>query len=157
MARTATRNTDRVLDVTLFPTDAARRGAESLRPIGVGVQGLSDVFRMLGLSYDTEDARILNKVIFETIYHAALEASCELAEEYGPYHYYEGSPASNGVLQLDFWKATPVSDLDFHGLRERIKQHGLRNSVLTAQMPTATSAQINGHSSSVDPVVRYGQ
>jgi ribonucleotide reductase alpha subunit len=119
------------------------------RPIAIGVQGLADVFMMLGLSFDEPKARALNKQIFETIYHSALFESCELAKEEGPYETFAGSPASQGVLQFDMWDVKPEPPFD--ALKESIKKHGLRNSLLVAPMPTASTAQIMGNNEAFEP------
>jgi ribonucleotide reductase alpha subunit len=121
------------------------------RPIGIGVQGLADAFQMLRLPFDSPQARQLNKDIFETIYYGACCASCELAEIDGPYSTYEGSPASQGQLQFDLWGVTPSDRWDWAALKERIAQHGLRNSLLLAPMPTASTAQILGNNESTEP------
>lgn len=121
------------------------------RPIGIGVQGLADAFQMLRLPFDSPKARQLNKDIFETIYYGAACASCELAEIDGPYSTFEGSPASQGQLQFDLWGVTPSDRWDWAALKERIAQHGLRNSLLLAPMPTASTAQILGNNESTEP------
>merc|ERR1711988_1631142 len=122
------------------------------RPIGLGVQGLADAFMMMRLPFESEAAKRLNEDIFETIYFAACEASCELAEQEGPYETYEGSPASKGKLQFDLWERKPKSGRwDWAGLKEKIAQHGLRNSLLVAPMPTASTAQILGNNESFEP------
>ena len=121
------------------------------RPIGIGVQGLADAFQMLRLPFDSPKARQLNKDIFETIYYGAASASCELAEIDGAYSTFEGSPASQGQLQFDLWGVTPSDRWDWAALKERIAQHGLRNSLLLAPMPTASTAQILGNNESTEP------
>merc|ERR1712136_705740 len=122
------------------------------RPVGLGVQGLADAFMMLRMPFESEDARRLNEDIFETIYFAACEASCELAASLGPYESYSGSPASQGKLQFDLWKRTPQSGRwDWAGLKQNIAKHGLRNSLLVAPMPTASTAQILGNNESFEP------
>merc|ERR1712127_692704 len=122
------------------------------RPIGLGVQGLADAFMMRRLPFESETAKRLNEDIFETIYYAAVEASCELAERDGPYETFAGSPASKGKLQFDLWDRTPKSGRwDWAGLKEKIAQHGLRNSLLVAPMPTASTAQILGNNESFEP------
>jgi len=122
------------------------------RPVGLGVQGLADAFLMMRLPFESEEARTLNKDIFETIYFAALEASCDLAVSEGPYESFEGSPASRGQLQFDMWKVTPGSGRwKWAALKERIVKHGLRNSLLVAPMPTASTAQILGNNESFEP------
>ena len=121
------------------------------RPIGIGVQGLADCFQMLKISFDSPEARQLNKDIFETIYFGACEASCELAEIDGAYESFQGSPASQGKLQFDLWGVTPSNRWDWAGLKEKIAQHGMRNSLLLAPMPTASTAQILGNNESTEP------
>merc|ERR1712146_702744 len=122
------------------------------RPVGIGVQGLADAFLMLKLPFESEQARRLNEDIFETIYFAACEASCELAEKEGPYETYSGSPASQGHLQFDLWNRTPKSGRwDWVGLKAKISKYGLRNSLLVAPMPTASTAQILGNNESFEP------
>ena len=149
VTRIMTRNLNRVIDKNYYPTEAARKSNMRHRPIGIGVQGLADVFQMLGLSFDEPRARDLNRNIFEMIYYAALFESCDLAKEEGPYETYEGSPASQGILQFDMWgvQSNPMFDV----LKESIKQHGLRNSLLVAPMPTASTAQIMGNNEAFEP------
>ena len=149
VARVVTRNLNRVIDRNFYPTEAAKKSNLRHRPIAIGVQGLADVFMMLGLSFDDPKARELNKGIFEAIYHAALLESCELAKEDGPYETFKGSPASEGILQQDMWG---VTDNEFWGaLKDQIKTHGLRNSLLVAPMPTASTAQIMGNNEAFEP------
>ena len=121
------------------------------RPIGIGVQGLADTFQMLQIPFESQQARELNKDIFETIYFGACTASCELAVEEGTYESYPGSPASQGQLQFDMWNVTPSKRWDWAALIEKIAQHGLRNSLLLAPMPTASTAQILGNNESIEP------
>jgi len=121
------------------------------RPIGIGVQGLADAFQMMKLPYEGETACQLNKDIFETIYFGACEASMELAKEEGHYETYPGSPASQGVLQFDMWGVQPSDRWDWAGLKEKIAEHGMRNSLLMAPMPTASTAQILGNNESTEP------
>ncbi len=121
------------------------------RPIGIGVQGLADVFQMLKIPFESERAKQLNKDIFETIYFGACTASCQLAKEEGSYETYEGSPASQGLLQYDLWNVTPSDRWDWAELKEQIAQHGMRNSLLVAPMPTASTAQILGNNESTEP------
>ena len=149
VTRVITRNLNRVIDKNYYPTEAARKSNMRHRPIGIGVQGLADVFQMIGLSFDEPRARDLNRNIFEMIYYAALFESCDLAKEEGPYETYEGSPASQGILQFDMWgvQSNPMFDV----LKESIKQHGLRNSLLLAPMPTASTAQIMGNNEAFEP------
>jgi len=149
VTRTVTRNLNRVIDKNYYPTEAAKKSNMRHRPIGIGVQGLADVFQMMGLPFDSPDSRELNKLIFTHIYFAALRESCELAKEEGPYETFAGSPASNGVLQYDFWGTQPI--LPFDVLIEDIKKYGLRNSLLVAPMPTASTAQIMGNNEAFEP------
>merc|ERR1712232_1404158 len=132
--------------------EEARRSNMKHRPIGLGVQGLADAFLMLRLPFESESAKRLNEDIFETIYFAACEASCEIAERHGPYETFAGSPASKGQLQFDLWGKVPKSGRwDWAGLKEKIVKHGLRNSLLVAPMPTASTAQILGNNESFEP------
>ena len=143
-----TRNLNRVIDSTYYPTEAARKSNTRHRPIGIGVQGLADVFQMLGLPFDSQGARELNKQIFTHIYFAALSMSCKIAEEDGPYETFPGSPASRGLLQFDLWG---IKQPVFDGLKESIKEYGLRNSLLVAPMPTASTSQIMGNNECFEP------
>ncbi|RPD53766.1 ribonucleotide reductase large subunit R1ii [Lentinus tigrinus ALCF2SS1-7] len=141
-----------LLDVARYPTEAAKASASNTRAVGVGVQGLADVFKACGLSFTCAKARELNIRIFETIYHASYEASVDLAAQSGPYIRFPGSPASMGRLQHDMWKGDFGSGrYDFARLRERIVEVGLRNSMLTAQMPTASTARLLGNFDGVEP------
>jgi ribonucleoside-diphosphate reductase alpha subunit len=151
VARTLTRNLNRVIDNNFYPVETARRSNMKLRPIGIGVQGLADVYMMMGLPFDSQEAREVNINIFETIYHAALEESCDLARQEGPYEGFEGSPAYCSMLQFDMWNRHPTKMYDWGALKERIHEHGLRNSLLLAPMPTATTAQILGNNEAFEP------
>jgi ribonucleoside-diphosphate reductase alpha subunit len=144
-----TRNLNRVIDRNYYPTEAARKSNMRHRPIAIGVQGLADVFMMLGLSFDEHKAREINRHIFECIYHSALLESCQLAKEEGPYETFAGSPASHGILQMDMWNVKPSPSFDL--LKEDIKTYGLRNSLLVAPMPTASTAQIMGNNEAFEP------
>ena len=150
----ATVNLNQVIDVNFYPTPETKNSNNKHRPIGLGVQGLADTFVMMGLPFESDEAKKLNKDIFETIYFAALTASKDLAKKYGPYSSFEGSPASQGLLQYDLWGLTE-NDLsgmwDFSALKEEIKQFGLRNSLLVAPMPTASTAQILGNNECFEP------
>lgn len=148
------RNLDRLLDMSDYPHTSSQDSASDTRALGIGVQGLADVFALLELPFGSDDARRLNVRIFETIYHAALESSSELARQLVPYPSYAGSPASRGILQIDMWDSTPTGLHDFGSLRRHISEYGLRHSMLTAQMPTSSSSQILGHSEGVDPYIR---
>lgn len=121
------------------------------RPIGLGVQGLADAFIKMRMPFDSEASRNLNKQIFETIYYAALESSCDIAARDGAYETYEGSPVSKGVLQFDMWGVEPSDMWDWESLRARIAQHGVRNSLLVAPMPTASTSQILGNNECFEP------
>ncbi len=145
------RNLNAVIDRNHYPVEEARRSNMRHRPIGIGVQGLADVFVMLRLPFESDEAQKLNAEIFETIYHAALTSSNELAERDGPYETYEGSPVSKGVLQYDMWNAVPSSRWDWAILKERIARHGVRNSLLVAPMPTASTSQIMGNNECFEP------
>jgi len=152
VVKVVTRNLNRVIDVNFYPIKEARRSNMRHRPIGIGVQGLADTFIQLGLSFTSPRARQLNKEIFETMYFAACEASLELAQKYGPYDTFPGSPASEGRLQFDMWNVEPESGRwDWDKLKEDIKIHGLRNSLLLAPMPTASTAQILGNNECFEP------
>ena len=153
VTKTVTKNLNRVIDRNFYPVETARRSNMKHRPIGLGVQGLADVFILCGLPFDCEDSRTLNTHIFETMYHAALEASSELAEVDGSYESFEGSPASQGILQPDMWEGvTKFSGrYDWDAMRERVKTKGLRNSLLMAPMPTASTAQILGNNECFEP------
>ena len=144
-----TRNLNRVIDKNYYPTEAARKSNMRHRPIGIGVQGLADVFMMMGMAFDSPEARELNKQIFACVYQSALFESCQLAKEEGPYETFAGSPASQGILQFDMWGVTP--DYSVSALKECIKTHGLRNSLLVAPMPTASTAQIMGNNEAFEP------
>eukprot|EP00928_Gymnodinium_smaydae_P036862 TRINITY_DN256_c0_g4_i2.p1 TRINITY_DN256_c0_g4~~TRINITY_DN256_c0_g4_i2.p1 ORF type:complete len:416 (-),score=109.32 TRINITY_DN256_c0_g4_i2:216-1382(-) len=152
VTKVATKNLNKVIDRNYYPVEEARRSNMRHRPIGLGVQGLADAFLMLRLPFESEGAKTLNEDVFETIYFAACEASCELAEIEGSYETYEGSPASKGQLQFDLWNRTPKSGRwDWAALKEKIAKHGLRNSLLVAPMPTASTAQILGNNESFEP------
>merc|ERR1719235_2574993 len=152
VTKVATRNLNKVIDRNHYPVQEARHSNLRHRPIGLGVQGLADAFMKLRLPFESEEARKLNTDIFETMYFAACEASCELAERLGPYETYAGCPASKGQLQFDLWGVKPASARwDWGALKTRIAQHGLRNSLLVAPMPTASTAQILGNNESFEP------
>ncbi|KAF7314628.1 Ribonucleoside-diphosphate reductase [Mycena kentingensis (nom. inval.)] len=151
ITKVVTKNLNRIIDVNYYPIPETRRSNMRHRPIGVGVQGLADVFLSLRMPFESAAAKELNIQIFETIYHGALEASCELAEIDGPYETYRGSPASLGELQYDMWGVTPSDLWDWAALKAKIAQHGLRNSLLTAPMPTASTSQILGNNECFEP------
>jgi ribonucleoside-diphosphate reductase alpha subunit len=151
VTRVVTRNLNRVIDKNYYPTEAAKKSNLRHRPIGIGVQGLADVFMMLGLTFDEPKARELNQNIFETIYYAALMESSLLAVQEGPYETFAGSPASKGILQFDMWNHAPGDRYAWDLVKEAIKQSGLRNSLLVAPMPTASTAQILGNNEAFEP------
>jgi ribonucleoside-diphosphate reductase alpha subunit len=151
VSKVVTCNLNRVIDRNFYPCKEAKNSNMRHRPIGLGVQGMADTFQMLKMPFDGPEARQLNKDIFETIYFGACASSCELAEEEGPYSTYEGSPASKGQLQFDLWGVTPSDRHDWAGLKARIAKHGMRNSLLMAPMPTASTAQILGNNEATEP------
>ncbi|NNE30143.1 MAG: ribonucleoside-diphosphate reductase subunit alpha, partial [Saprospiraceae bacterium] len=138
-------------DINYYPVEEARNSNMRHRPIGIGVQGLADAFSMMRFPFDSPEARSLNKEIFETIYFASLSESCKIASEEGHYQTYPGSPVSKGELQFDMWGATPTDRWDWDGLRAEIKKHGIRNSLLLAPMPTASTSQILGNNECFEP------
>ncbi|XP_052754710.1 ribonucleoside-diphosphate reductase large subunit isoform X1 [Galleria mellonella] len=151
VTKTVTRNLNKIIDVNFYPVVEAKNSNMRHRPIGIGVQGLADTFVIMRIPYESEAAIKLNQQIFETIYYGALEASCELAEKFGVYETYAGCPASRGILQYDMWNKTPTDLWDWAVLKENIAKHGLRNSLLIAPMPTASTAQILGNNESFEP------
>jgi ribonucleoside-diphosphate reductase subunit M1 len=151
VTKVITRNLNKIIDINYYPVIEAERSNKRHRPIGLGVQGLADTFMALRYPFDSPEAKQLNIQIFETIYHAALEASCELAEKYGPYETYEGSPVSKGILQYDMWNVTPTNLWDWAALKEKIAKHGVRNSLLVAPMPTASTSQMLGFNECFEP------
>jgi ribonucleoside-diphosphate reductase alpha chain len=150
VAYSATINLNKVIDVNYYPSPVARFSNLLHRPIGLGVQGLADVFFQVGVSYDSDEAKLLNKEIFETIYYASIKASCDLAKVDGPYATYSGSPISEGKFQFDLWCTKPTKRWDWDKLREDIKKHGVRNSLTTCIMPTASTASILGNEASCE-------
>ena len=152
VTKMVTRNLNKVIDKNFYPTENGRRSNMRHRPIGIGVQGLADVFIMLRMTFGSEESRKLNRDIFETIYHASLESSCELAEMYGTYDTFKGSPFSKGILQFDMWDRDPKFSgrYDWDAMRELVKK-GIRNSLLLAPMPTASTSQILGNNECFEP------
>ncbi|MEY5043648.1 MAG: hypothetical protein RJA19_875 [Bacteroidota bacterium] len=146
-----TRNLNRIIDRNYYPIPEARNSNMRHRPIGIGVQGLADAFILLRFPFDSPEARALNSEIFETIYYAAATASKDMAKEEGAYETFAGSPASRGILQFDMWGVTPSSRWEWDVLKEEIQAHGLRNSLLLAPMPTASTAQILGNNECFEP------
>lgn len=152
VTKVVTRNLNRVIDENYYPVEESRTSNMRHRPIGLGVQGLADAFILLRLPFASPEAQTLNEDIFETIYYAACEASCELAEVHGPYETFKGSPASEGRLQFDLWGQTPKSGRwNWMALKERIQKVGMRNSLLVAPMPTASTSQILGNNECFEP------
>lgn len=155
VAKVVAFNLNRIIDVNYYPTPEARRSNARHRPIGIGVQGLADTFMALRMAFDSPEAKLLNIQIFETIYHGALEASSEMAAQDGTYETYEGSPASQGQLQYDLWGVTPTDLWDWASLKQQIARTGLKNSLLVAPMPTASTSQILGFNECFEPYTRY--
>ena len=155
VTRTITYNLNRIIDINYYPTEKTRRSNMRHRPIGIGVQGLADLFLMMNVPFQSEAAKDINKKVFETIYHAALEESCELAARLGAYESFAGSPASQGKLQFDLWNVDPSKDetrYDWDEIKARIVEKGLRNSLLLAPMPTASTSQILGFNECIEPI-----
>lgn len=152
VTRIVTRNLNKVIDVNFYPIEEASRSNFRHRPIGIGVQGLADTFILCDMPFDSEKAKDLNVAIFETIYHASLTESMNLARDHGHYETFQGSPASQGILQFDMWDSPKFSGLyEWKELKEDIKMFGLRNSLLLAPMPTASTSQILGNNECIEP------
>lgn len=151
VTKVVTHNLNNIIDVNFYPTPETERSNTRHRPIGIGVQGLADAFLKMDIAYTSDLAAKLNKDIFETIYHAALSKSVDLAKVHGPYQSFEGSPASKGLLQFDLWNVEPSDRYDWHSMREMVKKHGIRNSLLLAPMPTASTSQILGNNECFEP------
>ena len=147
----ATINLNRIIDENYYPVIEAQNSNMRHRPIGLGVQGLADAFIMMGLPFESEEARALNREVFETIYYASMTASKDLAKVEGPYETFAGSPVSKGIFQYDMWNVTPTSRWEWDVLKEEVKQYGVRNSLLLAPMPTASTAQILGNNECFEP------
>jgi ribonucleoside-diphosphate reductase alpha subunit len=145
------RNLNRVIDINYYPTPETKKSTMKHRPIGIGVQGLADTFAMMRVPFDSKLARKINKKIFEAIYWGAVNESKELAKNFGPYELYKGSPFSKGELQFDLWNIKPSSKWDWDKLKDEIKEYGMRNSLLTALMPTASTSQILGNNEAFEP------
>jgi len=152
ITKVATRNLNKVIDINYYPVPEARKSNLKHRPIGIGVQGLADTFIKMRMPFDSKEARKLNKEIAETIYFGAMEASMELSKAAKPYESYKGSPVSKGIFQFDMWGVTPSSERwDWNGLKQLVKKHGVRNSLLIAPMPTASTSQIMGNNECFEP------
>lgn len=147
----ATKNLNKIIDRNYYPIPEARNSNMRHRPIGLGVQGLADTFIMMRYSFDSEEARKLNSEIFETIYYASMTASKDLSKIDGPYETFAGSPVSQGVFQFDMWGVTPSGRWEWNVLKEEVKKHGVRNSLLLAPMPTASTSQILGNNECFEP------
>jgi ribonucleoside-diphosphate reductase alpha chain len=156
-------NLNQIIDINYYPTTKTQTSNLRHRPIGIGVQGLADVFMMMNIPFHSEEARVLNREIFETIYYSALQASMTLAARHGSYETFQGSPASQGILQFDMWGIDPTADTypapkyrmrkyDWSALKAKIQHHGLRNSLLLAPMPTASTSQILGNNECFEPI-----
>jgi ribonucleoside-diphosphate reductase alpha subunit len=152
ITKVATRNLNKVIDVNYYPVIEAKNSNMRHRPIGLGVQGLADAFILLRMPFDSPEARALNADIFETIYFGAMEASMELSKVQGPYETFKGSPVSKGIFQFDMWGVTPTSGRwNWEQLKQDVKKHGVRNSLLVAPMPTASTSQILGNNECFEP------
>ena len=152
ITKVITRNLNKVIDVNYYPVEEARNSNMRHRPIGIGVQGLADTFILMRHAFDSPEAKQLNSEIFETIYFAAMESSMEIAQKEGPYKTYEGSPVSKGIFQFDMWGIVPSSKRwDWTKLKREVKKHGVRNSLLLAPMPTASTSQILGNNECFEP------
>lgn len=148
----ATKNLNKIIDINYYPVPEAERSNKRHRPIGLGVQGLADAFIMMRMPFDSPEAAGMNKDIFETIYFAAMTASKDLAKEQGAYETFKGSPVSKGIFQFDMWGVTPESNRwDWESLKKEVKKHGVRNSLLVAPMPTASTSQILGNNECFEP------
>lgn len=155
----AIRNLNRVIDINYYPTPETKTSNTRHRPVGLGIQGLADVFAMMRISWESDQALDLNQRIFEHMYYAAVESSCEIAEYEGPYSSFENSPMSKGIFQYDMWNITPLTEdgsdneeqLDWSYLKKRVMKYGIRNSLLIAPMPTASTSQILGFNECFEP------
>ena len=145
-------NINRVIDITFYPTDECKITNNQDRPMGIGIQGVADLFHMKKLVYSSPEAMELEQNVMETIYHASLEASWELAKTYGKYEHFNGSDLSNGIFHYEYYKATPRIYSDWNELKEKIKQDGVRNSLMIALMPTASTSQILGNNECFEPI-----
>ena len=155
VVKVAIRNLNRVIDINYYPTPETKNSNMRHRPVGLGVQGLADVFALMRVPWESDKAVDLNQRIFEHIYYAAVESSCEVAEKEGPYSTYEGSPMSKGQFQYDMWSITPITEkdgtLNWTSLKEKVAKYGIRNSLLMAPMPTASTSQILGFNECIEP------
>jgi len=147
----ATINLNKIIDENFYPVEEARNSNMRHRPIGLGVQGLADTYIMMRLPFESQEAKALNREVFETIYFASMTASKDLAKEHGPYESYPGSPVSKGVFQYDMWEVSPTDRWEWSVLKDEVKKYGVRNSLLLAPMPTASTAQILGNNECFEP------
>ena len=152
VVKVVTRNLNNVIDINFYPTEKTRRSNFRHRPIGIGVQGLADTFILMDLAFHSEEAKTVNKYIFETMYHAALESSNEISKSVGSYETFQGSPTSQGILQFDLWNVEPSDRYNWDLLKQSIQTYGLRNSLLMAPMPTASTSQILGFNECFEPL-----
>ena len=152
ITKVVTRNLNKVIDINYYPVKEAEKSNRRHRPIGIGVQGLADAFLLLKMAFESDEAKKLNKEIFETIYFASMETSMELATKYGTYESYTGSPVSKGIFQFDMWGVEPDSGRwNWLELKQKVKKNGVRNSLLLAPMPTASTSQILGNNECFEP------
>ena len=151
VTKVVTRNLNKIIDINYYPTEKTRKSNFRHRPIGIGVQGLADAFVLMDIAYSSEQAKEINKNIFETIYHAAMEESMELSKKHGRYETFDGSPLSNGKFQFDLWNVSPSKRYDWDKLRKQVVKNGVRNSLLVAPMPTASTSQILGNNECFEP------
>ena len=151
VTKVVTRNLNKIIDINYYPTEKTRKSNFRHRPIGIGVQGLADAFVLMDIAYSSEQAKEINKNIFETIYHAAMEESMELSKKHGRYETFDGSPLSNGKFQFDLWNVAPSKRYDWDKLRKQVVKNGVRNSLLVAPMPTASTSQILGNNECFEP------
>jgi len=150
VTRVVTRNINNIIDNNFYPISEAERSNKRHRPMGIGTQGLADVFQKMELPFDSDEAKQINRLIYENMYYAALSESCELAKIHGAYETYQGSPVSKGLLQFDFWE-NPILSLNWDKLKEQIIQYGIRNSLLMAAMPTASTSRLFGNNECFEP------
>ena len=151
ISKIVTDNLNKVIDINFYPTIKTKISNLKHRPIGIGVQGLADTFALMDVPFHSKEAKEINKLIFETIYHGALEQSNELAQGHEAYSSFDGSPASKGILQFDMWGVNPSDKYEWDVLKLNIQKYGLRNSLLVATMPTASTSQILGNNECFEP------
>lgn len=151
VTKVVARNLNKIIDFNFYPTEKTERSNNRHRPIGIGVQGLADTFILMDIAFHSDIAKEINKNIFETMYHGSIESSYELAKEYGAYSSFAGSPLSDGKFQFDLWNVTPSDRYDWEDLRKRVVEQGVRNSLLIAPMPTASTSQILGYNECFEP------